>query len=85
MSPAPYAGPTFPAKAQYWSAKDIMSIPFMSRWPLRIMCMSSMSARMFLADRNELKPRIGRVTRLAVTRKSTFSGLCLVRQNPTKR
>ena len=85
MSPAPYVGPTFPARAQYWSAKGIVSTPSMSKWPLRIISMSSMPARMFPADRNELKPSIGRVMRLAVTRKSTFSGLCLMRQNPTKR
>src|SRR6202521_5739951 len=37
-------------------------LPF--SWPLRIMCMSSIPARVMAADQNDLKPSIGRVSRL---------------------
>ena len=33
-------------------------------WPLRIMCMSSIPARMMAVDQNDLNPHTGRVSRL---------------------
>ena len=64
MVSVPQAGRIFPANAQKWSASGSSLQPCCMSWPLRIMCINSMPARTFLADRNDLKLSIGLVTRL---------------------
>jgi hypothetical protein len=37
-----------------------VSLPWQSNWPLRTMCMSSITASVIAADQKDLKPCIGR-------------------------
>jgi len=53
----------FTPPAHRIAALDATHLSF-AIWPLRIMCMSSMPAMVDAADRNDLKPSIGRTTRL---------------------
>ena len=43
---------------------DVRPLPLDWSWPLRIMCMSSIPARVMAGDQNDLNPSMGRVSRL---------------------